>query len=186
MYKKLPLPLIIMKRHHWQTQPVFVDKFLEPAYSSSCLEESSSEVTSSSNTLGISACLSPNSINSPDYGDQDIWHNYNNHNTNSYHQKYKLQINNHHNNHHENGHQTPYEENQIQTSSVIMANHVIGHLTGLQSPNSGYTLPSANSPMNGNGLNGSNGINLNHLTPRSDSVHSPTSSGELSSVFRSF
>uniref|UniRef100_T1GEF5 Uncharacterized protein n=1 Tax=Megaselia scalaris TaxID=36166 RepID=T1GEF5_MEGSC len=137
------------------------------------LEESSSEVTSSSNAMVMSSGLSPQSLSSADYGDQDMWSSYDDHNTSAYHQKHQQhpQQNNHqnHNNHHH-----PYQH-----SVITSANNVNSQFTVLPPQTTIYPLPSM---QNNNSVNGNSGVmngngHLNHHTPRSDSANS-ISSGE--------
>lgn len=135
------------------------------------LEESSSEVTSSSNAMVMSAGLSPTSLSSPDYVDQDMWPSYDDHNTPAYHQKYQPPQTNHQNNHH-NNHHHPYQH------SVITSANNVNQFTVLPPQTTIYPLPSINTTVNGNsGVMNGNG-HLNHHTPRSDSANS-ISSGEF-------
>ncbi|XP_067627595.1 ecdysone receptor-like isoform X2 [Eurosta solidaginis] len=58
------MPITMMKRR-WSNNGGFAFRMLE---------DSSTEVTSSSNALGLGATLSPSPLDSPVYGDQDLWY----------------------------------------------------------------------------------------------------------------
>lgn len=135
------------------------------------LEESSSEVTSSSNGLVITSSgmtMSPTSLDSPDYGDQDLWL----YNESAYNPHQHSVITSVH------GCTTLPPQTTIIPLPSIQTNNLNHHINHQNNNNSNNNYNNSNSIHQNGHLNGHNGHHHMQHTPRSDSANS-ISSGEF-------